>query len=184
MDDSVFECTSSITPAPVYPKAMVKKSEVQYTPDIERVLQDLKDKGDVLAVTHAVSLSDVKKNLESWYDSAAKEYMNLKDKKKAFKVTKRWNLPQGCRIVPCKGVFTIKPDKAPNLFKRKTRFVACGNHVPEGSMMPEGFDLFAAGLDAVSLRTMFAHTRQARTGAQELQTYDKRLSLRHGLAPQ
>ena len=148
----------STTPDQFLPKALIKKSEVQYTQNIEQVLRDLRTRGEVLEVTHTVSLADVKKNLSEWYDSAVKEYTNLKDKKKAFKVTKRWNLPDGCKIVPCKGVFTVKPEKHPNLYKRKTRFVACGNHVPEGSMMPEGFDLFAAGLDATSLRTMFAHT--------------------------
>ena len=143
---------------PSIPRATLRKSEVQYTQDIESILQDLEVKGKPLEVTHTVSLNDVKKNIAKWYGSAVKEFTNLKDKKKAFKVTKRWNLPEGCKIVPCKGVFTVKPDAPPNFYKRKTRFVACGNHIPEGSMMPEGFDLFAAGLDATSLRTMFAFT--------------------------
>ncbi|CAE7251196.1 putative transposon protein [Symbiodinium microadriaticum] len=152
-----WELPSSSTPTQLLPKALIKKTEVQYTQNIEQVLHDLRAKGEVLEITHTVNLADVKKNLGDWYDSAVKEYTNLKDGKKAFKVTKRWNLPEGCKI-PCKGVFTVKPDKHPNPYKRKTRFVACGNHLPEGSMMPEGFDLFAAGLDATSLRSMFAHT--------------------------
>ena len=108
----------------------------------------------MLDVTHTVSLQDVKRNLPAWKDSAMKEFKNLRDTKGAFEVKKREELPRGCRIVPCKGVYTVKPDKD-HLYRRKTRFVACGNHVPEGQ---EGMDLFAAGLDTTTLRTMIAYT--------------------------
>ncbi|CAE7495091.1 RE2 [Symbiodinium sp. CCMP2592] len=108
----------------------LKKAEVQYTPNI------------------------VKKNIDKWKASAIKEFTNLKDAKNAFVIKKKHELPPGCRIVPCKGVYTVKPDKN-SLFRRKTRFVACGNHVPEGQ---EGMDLFATGLDATTLRTMLAYT--------------------------
>ena len=108
----------------------------------------------VLDVTHNVSLAEVKRNLPAWKSSAQKEFGNLKDTKRAFDVVKEHQLPRGCQIVPCKGVYTVKPDKE-NLYRRKTRFVACGNHVPEGQ---EGMDLYAAGLDATTLRTMLAYT--------------------------
>ena len=129
---------------------VIKKAEVQYTAGIEDLLQDLKKDGKPLEVTHNVSLQDVRKNITAWKESALKEFTNLTEAKKAFRVVKRKDLPSNCRIVPCKGVYTVKPDKSEQGYRRKTRFVACGNHVPEG----EGdFDLFATGVDATSLRT-------------------------------
>ena len=44
----------------------------------------------------------MKKNLSECIDLAVKEYTNLKDKKKALKATKKWNLPESCKIVLCK----------------------------------------------------------------------------------
>ncbi|OLQ05728.1 Copia protein [Symbiodinium microadriaticum] len=128
-----FSTTSEFSKEP-----FLKKAEVQYTAGIETILSDLKESGKALEVTHNVSLGEVKKNLGSWKASALKEYHNLKDVK---------------RIVPCKGVYTVKPDKGGEGFRRKTRFVACGNHVPEEETC---FDLFAAGVDATSLRSILA----------------------------
>ena len=135
-------------------RRMIKKSEVQYTQDIESILEQCIQKKQPLDVTHTVSLQDVKRNLDAWKASAVKEYKNLKDNKRAFTVKKRHELPEGCQIIPCKGVFTAKPDKT-DFFRRKTRFVGCGNHIPGGQ---EDMDLFAAGIDSTSLRTMLAYT--------------------------
>ena len=133
-------------------KRFLKKAEVTYTPNIEEVLRYHKEKGVPLEVTHTVSLDDVKANIREWEESARKEFTNLKDNKHAFEVVGRDQLPPGCRIVPGKGVFTVKPDKGG--FRRKTRFVACGNYM-EGEA--EGVQsLYAAGLDASSLRTILA----------------------------
>ena len=132
---------------------MVKKAEVQYTQGIEEILKNLEEKKEPLQVTHTVSLQEVRRNLGAWKESAAKELNNLIHSKGALKVTKRHLLPEGCRVVPCKGVYTVKPDKGTPGYRRKTRFVACGNHVPENETT---FDVFAAGLDATSLRTMLA----------------------------
>ncbi|OLP85824.1 hypothetical protein AK812_SmicGene33144 [Symbiodinium microadriaticum] len=134
-------------------KRMIKKAEVQYTQDIEDVLQDLVKEGQQLQVTHTVSPQEVRKNLDLWKASAVKEFKNLTENKKALKIVKRHLLPPDCRIVPCKGVYTVKPDKGEPGYRRKTRLVACGNHVPEGETT---FDLYAAGLDATSLRSILA----------------------------
>ena len=131
-------------------KAMLKKAEVQYTADVEAILEELDKTGSALEVTHNVSLGEVRKHLSRWKQSAFKEYHNLAEVKKAFTVRSRAELPPNCRIVPCKGVYTVKPDKGG--YRRKTRFVACGNHVPEDGAT----DLFATGVDATSLRTMLA----------------------------
>ncbi|CAE7359094.1 GIP, partial [Symbiodinium sp. CCMP2456] len=101
-------------------RKMVKKAEVQYTKNIESLLDDVKESGKFLEVTHNVSLGDVRKNLEAWKPSALKEFKNLKDSKKAFSVKRRDELPPGCRIDD------------------------------------SNFDLFAAGVDATSLRTLLA----------------------------
>ena len=134
---------------------MIKKAEVQYTANIEEILQDHIDKKKPLEVTHTVSLGEVRKALQKWAPSAEKEYRNLVENKKAFRPVKQSELPAGCQVVPCKGVFTVKPDGADG-FRRKTRFVACGNHLAEGELTGADFDVYAAGLDATSLRTMLA----------------------------
>ncbi|CAE7446981.1 RE1 [Symbiodinium sp. CCMP2592] len=133
----------------------LKKAEVQYTHGIEEILSSLKKDGKPLEVTHTVSLSDVRKNLKAWAPSASKEYVNLKDSKKAFEVRKRSGLPDDCLLLPCKGVFTIKPDKSPAGYRRKTRFVACGNHAPGDG---DHSELYAAGLDATSFRIMLSYS--------------------------
>ena len=145
-------------------KRLLKKAEVQYTPNIEDILEQLEKTGKPLEVTHTVSLGDVRKNIENWRESALKEFRNLTETKRAFSVRKRADLPPGCRIVPCKGVYTVKPDKRG--YRRKTRFVACGNHVPEDGAT----DLFATGVDATSLRTMMAFNAKKpwRTGTTDV----------------
>ena len=147
-------------------KTVLKKAEVQYTQNIEKILEEHEAMSKPLEVTHTVSLGDVRKELDKWKASAVKEYDNLTKSKRAFTVMPRDKLPPGCRIVPCKGVYTVKPDKD-NLYRRKTRFVACGNHITESN---SEVDLFAAGLDATSLRTMLAFNarRKWRTGTTDI----------------
>ena len=139
------EAYEDVPPAPSPTRSMIRKAEVQYTRDVESILTELMGKGQPLQVVHNVSLDDVKKNIDKWKASAIA--------KEAFTVVKRSGLPAGCRVVPGKGVFTVKLHGSS--FRRKTRFVVCGNFVPTDESLP---DLFAAGLDASSLRTMLAHT--------------------------
>ena len=120
-------------------KKVVKKAEVQYTPKTEEILVGHINKKKPLEVTHTVSLSEVRKSLSKWAPSAKKEYVNLVDNKKAFKPSEFKDLP--CRIVPCKGVFTVKPDGDEEGFRRKTRFVACGNYLAEGELTGMDFEL-------------------------------------------
>ena len=149
------ETYDAVPASPSPTRSMIRKAEVQYTKDVELILKDLVEKGQPLQVVHNVSLDDVKRHIDKWKASAMKEFDNLKNAKEAFTVVKRSGLPAGCRVVPGKGVFTVKPDGSS--FRRKTRFVACGNFVPTDESLP---DLFAAGLDASSLRTMLAHTAE------------------------
>ncbi|CAE7422957.1 GIP [Symbiodinium sp. CCMP2592] len=115
---------------PAVKMMVAETAEVQYTPNIEGILEENEARG---------------KQLE--------EFKNLTAVKRAFTVKKRNQLPPDCRIVPYKGVYTVKPDKALPGYRRKTRFVACGNHVPEDAAF---LDLFASGRDATSLRAMLA----------------------------
>ena len=64
---------------------------------------------------------------------------------------KKHELPLGTRLVPGKGVFTVKPDG--NGYRRKTRLVACGNYLPADEID----DLYAAGADATTLRAILAY---------------------------
>ena len=64
---------------------------------------------------------------------------------------KKHELPPGTRLVPGKGVFSIKPDGKG--YRRKTRFVACGNYLPT----EETGDLYAAGADATTLRAILSY---------------------------
>ena len=130
-------------------KKILKKTEVQYTENVEDLLNSLDQANQGLEVTHNVSLDEVKKNLAAWVKPSEKEYLNLRDNKSAFQVVTRADLPDTCRIVPGKAVFTVKPDKSG--YRRKTRFVACGNHIPADDLL---CDLYAAGVDAASLRTL------------------------------
>ena len=75
-------------------KKIVKKAEVQYTPNIEDILGEIEQRGGQLEVTHTVSLADVKRNIEKWRSSALKEFTNLTKTKKAFTVKKRHELPR------------------------------------------------------------------------------------------
>ena len=69
----------------------MRKVEVQYTPNIESIIEDHVRRGVPLEVTHThrVSLADVKKDMEEWKPSAWKEFSNLTKKKHAFTVKKR-----------------------------------------------------------------------------------------------
>ena len=156
-DNEIFDTSPYLTPAGtlrdlgatsnVEIKATLKKAEVPYTPNIEEILEECVCRNSNL---YTVSLQDVKRKLGAWKASAVKEYENLKNHKHMFVVRKRHELIPGCQIIPCKGVFTAKPDKT-EFYRRKTRFVGCGNHIPDGQ---EDMDLFATGIDATSLRTM------------------------------
>ena len=57
-----------------------------------------------------MELKEVKEHLAKWVPSAKKELEDLVSNKKAFRVMKRRLLPKGTRLVPGKGVFTVKPD--------------------------------------------------------------------------
>ena len=133
-------------------EAALRKAETLYTPNVEALLAQLEEEQKPLEVVHTVELKEVKEHLAKWVPSAKKELETLVSNKKAFRVMKRRLLPKGTRLVPGKGVFTVKPDS--NGYRRKTRFVACGNYLPND----EVGDLYAAGADATTLRAILSYS--------------------------
>ena len=134
--------------------AQIRRTEVTYTRDIEDLLHQLDSEGRDLEVTHNVDVAEVKKHLDRWRPSAEKEYYNLRDTKEAFTVRTKDQLPPGTLIVPGKAVVTVKPPPSgsPTHYKRKVRFVVCGNFLEA-----EEGDLYAAGADASTLRLLLSH---------------------------
>ena len=104
---------------PVKVGLAMKKAEVQYTENVEGLLQELDDCGRGLEVTHKVSLEEVKRSRQAWFAAAEKEYVNLKDGKRAFTTVRRSQL----RVPNCSGQGGVhcQPDKS--RYRRKARFV-------------------------------------------------------------
>ncbi|CAE7219835.1 unnamed protein product, partial [Symbiodinium sp. KB8] len=114
------------------------KTEVVYTPNIEKIVSELVAPLDV---TYTVNPSEVFSQMELWKPAIEKEMKSIEvaiyrlppgsDKRR------HWlNLP-GVQKLPTKFVFTIKPnDKADpsdpsTWYKRKARLVVCGNMAAE-----------------------------------------------------
>ncbi|CAE7842546.1 GIP [Symbiodinium microadriaticum] len=145
--EEVFESSEDM-------RAQIRRTEVTYTRDIEDLLHQLDSEGRDLEVTHNVDVTEVKKHVDRWRPSAEKEYYNLRDTKEAFTVRTKDQLPPGTLIVPGKAVVTVKPPPSgsPTHYKRKVRFVVCGNFLEA-----EEGDLYAAGADASTLRLLLSH---------------------------
>ena len=112
----------------------VRKTEVNYTRNIEELLASLKEP---LAVVHTVHPSEVAPNLENWKPSMIKELNAIGHAvirlKKGDPLREVWMEKKGMQMLPMKLVYTVKPpDAAPLVegdawFKRKVRAVICGN---------------------------------------------------------
>ena len=144
-------------------KVCLKAASEAYEPDYEQLLESLE--GD-LQVVHTVPLSQVKPVVSRWHTAIRKELDNLFDggtlveiKREEARRLERQGL---LRLVPSKGVHTLKPPGSDNKrYKRKYRLVLCGNFAaPE-----EQFgSLYAGGASAETFRTVLAAT--ARRGWQ------------------
>ncbi|CAE7622475.1 unnamed protein product [Symbiodinium sp. CCMP2592] len=125
--------------------ARAAKVEVSYTPNIERVLAELRGP---LKVTHTVDPREVQENLELWRGAIEKEVKNVEvailrllpgTPERAMWIKR----PKAQRL-PAKLVFTVKPGDSPNeadpttWFKRKARLVVCGNFA-----RPDEADLYS-----------------------------------------
>ena len=142
---------------------MLGQSTVMMSP----LLASLKDVGsprpepEVLH-THAVPLSEVYANIESWRPSLLDEFNSIVTTHKAMRHISRPEIKEleksGKQIlyVPGKLVATVKAGTA----AKKARIVACGNFLgkerPPGSPTLSKSDIFAGALDSLGLRAQLA----------------------------
>ncbi|CAE7256410.1 PMT4 [Symbiodinium sp. CCMP2592] len=137
-------------------------------PDYEKLLSELE--GD-LEVVHTVPLNQVRAALDNWVEALEKEVKQLLDGTlRPIPLTKARELErQGLlRLVPSKGVFTLKPPLVKGKkVRRKFRLVLCGNYVERDD---DTFDLYAGGVsaDTVRLCLSYACHRRWRGGTSDV----------------
>ena len=89
-----------------------------------------------------------------WKESFTSEFNSLQDNG-TFKTVRRIDLPSGTNILRSKTLFKLKPTVDPNIFKRKTRIVACGyTQIPDVDYNPA--EIFAPVIRHTSLRIILA----------------------------
>ncbi|CAE7481190.1 RE1 [Symbiodinium sp. CCMP2592] len=125
--------------------------------DYEKLLEDLQ--GD-LQVTHTVPLQQVKPVATRWKGAIEKELTNLFQtgtlKKIKMSEARKLEAAGKLRLVPSKGVFTLKPPaEKGGRYKRKYRLVLCGNFIDPAESQGS---LYAGGIGAEALRTLLAAT--------------------------
>ena len=133
--------------------------------DYESLLANLTDD---LQVVHTVPLQQVKPVADRWREAIQKEVNNLFETGTLRKIkmteAKKMEAEGRLRLVPSKGVFTLKPPAVKGgRFKRKYRLVLCGNFVDPNDSYGS---LYAGGVSAESLRAILsATTRRGWKGA-------------------
>ena len=136
----------------------LRKAEVGYTVNIEKVIEELTGPLDV---THAVRPEEVTANLEAWRPAIMKELQSIEcaivklqpgsDERRA------WFSKRGVQRLPMKFVFTVKPNSGAVLedsstwYKRKARLVICGNMATD-----EGNPLYTETAPAEVVRAALA----------------------------
>ncbi|CAE7460426.1 unnamed protein product [Symbiodinium sp. CCMP2456] len=130
------------------------KTEVTYTKGIEELLSSLEGP---LTIVHNVDPSEVSASFSKWEQAAIKEIKSFESASKKVMSTDKEvikDLRSGrAKLVPMKGVYTVKPSSAEAVekgewFRRKVRIVACGNMMAES-----GEDTYAAAAPAEVVRS-------------------------------
>ena len=117
----------------------------------EAVIEGQKE-GDPPLQTRIVSVEEVLKDVETWWNPMLAEYQALVIEKRvvspvtAQELARREAAGEEFQIIPAKLIFSLKAFTA----RRKVRCVACGNYLGEGNYTAN--QLYAGGLDVVSLR--------------------------------
>ena len=128
--------------------------------DYEQLLRDLD--GD-LEVVHTVPLHQVRAALDQWTEALEKEVKQLLGGTlRPISLSKAKELErQGLlRLVPSKGVFTLKPPAEKGCkVRRKFRLVLCGNYVQADG---EAGELYAGGVSADTVRLALAFASSKR----------------------
>ena len=122
-----------------YNMPRLRKAEVSYTANIEKVIEQL---SGPLDVTHTVRPEEVMANLEAWRPAIMKELQGIEcaivKLRPGSEERQQWFSRQGVQRLPTKFVFTVKPNAGAikedpaTWFKRKARLVICGNMATDG----------------------------------------------------
>ena len=104
-------------------------------------------------VTRSVPLEEVRRNLEDWTPALEAEYKPLIEHQAIQPLNEQQyqkikSNTQTVELIPGMVVATLKPPS-----KKKTRVVACGNHIQSGA---ERGDLSAGGIDTIAFRSMIS----------------------------
>ena len=117
---------------------------------------------DQFLQTRTVSLDEARQELELWKPAALEEVTALEETTRAVErvsseTVEGW-VKQGWRIVqvPGKAVLTRKA----GVGKRRLRAVCCGNHIPSEQVADKKADLYAGGIDALTVRVVLAFAAQ------------------------
>ena len=132
--------------------------DAEEEPDYEQLLANLESD---LRVVYTIPLGQVKPVLRRWVPAISKEIDNLFDgtlSRISISEAKRLEAEGLVKILPSKGVFTVKPptDSA-HKFKRKFRLVICGNYAPRPGAEDEAMSLYAGGASAETFRAALAY---------------------------
>ena len=138
-------------------ECLLRAATVEDHQDYEQLLDSLQDD---LQVTHTVPLQQVKPVADRWSKAIQKEILNLFNtgtlKKIKLTDAKKMEAQGLLRLVPSKGVFTLKPPaEKGGGFKRKYRLVLCGNFVDPADAQGS---LYAGGVGAETLRSILTTT--------------------------
>ena len=121
----------------------------------EAVVEGQKDSDPPLQ-TKIVSVEDVLRDIEGWWNPMLAEYQALVHEKKvvepvtAKELARREATGEVFQIIPAKLIFSLKAFTA----RRKVRCVGCGNYLGAGEYTAN--QLYAGGLDVISLRCCLA----------------------------
>ncbi|CAE7364368.1 unnamed protein product, partial [Symbiodinium microadriaticum] len=142
----------------------MKKIEVGFTRNIERVLSELKGP---LEVTHNVDPREVAACLEEWTPAIEKEVNGIMVAVQRLlpgtNECKEWLQRPNAQKLPTKMVFTVKPGEAPTVddrttwYRRKARLVVCGNYATS-----DGSDLYSETAPTESVRMGLLLSRRRR----------------------
>ncbi|CAE7325391.1 unnamed protein product [Symbiodinium sp. KB8] len=142
----------------------MKKIEVGFTKNIERVLSELKGP---LEVTHNVDPREVAACLEEWTPAIEKEVNGIMVAVQRLlpgtNECEEWLQRPKAQKLPTKMVFTVKLGEAPTVddrttwYRRKARLVVCGNYATS-----DGSDLYSETAPTESVRMGLLLSRRRR----------------------
>ena len=117
---------------------------------------------EIFLQTRTVSLEEARQELPSWLEAAKEELYALEVATEAVErvpmaTVDKW-IEQGMHVVqiPGKAVLTRKS----GIGRRRFRAVCCGSHLPPKALNLSKEDLYAGGIDALTVRVVLAYAAQ------------------------